>query len=92
MKRQPYTKIEPAMLERIHKALRCTWDAIGDDILQGNERKNVRRSVVIEVTLDADHVRSYGDDKEASELLYSLPYNQMIKIAREAFPYQWYGY
>jgi hypothetical protein len=82
---------DKAMEQRILRALRRTWEVIAHDIFQARvecgEKNpyNVRRCEVVEVVLDADHARTYGEDNEAMELLYKMPYEAMKRLAAKAF-------
>ena len=81
------------MKERMLRALQRTWQAIGPDVLQClGEGGSLSREEVVETVLDADHVRVYGDDAEAAEYLYSLPYAEMKEIAREEFSSDSYSF
>jgi len=81
----------PEMKKRIQRAIESTWNAIAFDVLS-DDGETISRDVAIEVTLDADRVRTFGFDPEAAESLYSMPYKQMVKVAKGAFPYEEYGY
>jgi hypothetical protein len=73
------------------RAISDTWNAIGADVLNAvAEEKNLRNREsatmptedVIEVVLDADHVKTYGGDS----------YELKKELGREAFPYDTCGW
>lgn len=67
-----------------------TWQAIGSDCEMCNNGKSLSMSAMVEVTIDADHMLSYGGDhvNHMDQNLYNkfkaLPYSTMKKIVREA--------
>lgn len=66
------------MKDRIIKAIRLTYESIATDL--GNHDLDE----AIEITLDADRVRSYGYDKEAAEVLYALSWGDMYDLGRDS--------
>lgn len=89
-------KIPPEMQKRIEDMAYTTWQAIGGDILDalGGEKNHprIRRSEVVEIVCDADHMKTYGEDEEAYKFWSELPWGQRSSCIRKAFPCQWYGY
>jgi hypothetical protein len=76
-------------------AARRTWNAIAHDVLQAVSEsggKKMSRAAVIEVTLDADHVVSFGQIKSA-ELLAVLKghdhYRTLVKVLEPYFSEEW---
>jgi hypothetical protein len=80
------------MESRIKEALNQTWETIGYDILEANDRKDVTREVVIEMVLDADSFKTYGGDEEAIAAFYNLTKEERKEMLRKAFPHERYGY
>jgi len=74
------------MRKRIRRAVWETWQAIGNDIEQaaGESHVELNDEMLVEVVLDADHVRSYGNDAEAAKELYAMDHDAMMQIAIEA--------
>ena len=83
-------------VKRLHCAMQSTWDAIAYDILACNDGKDMPRSLVIEVVLDADYMEMYGghrpEDKALIQRFRQLDYKDMIKMARDTFIDKRYGY
>lgn len=92
-------------LKQIHWAMQRTWDVIAPDVLQveAEMKETVRdgvsmkKSHVIEVVLDADHMEAYGGlNKPEEKVLYQkfkkLEYNDKIKVAKQTFTSKTYGY
>jgi len=83
---------------RIISALDRTWSAIGPDFLQiiaeYENRDYATKEEVIETVTDADRLTMYGDDKEATDHFYSLPYGgpKRQKLLDKAFTDESYGY
>lgn len=81
---------------RIISALNRTQNAIGPDFLQViveyENRDYANKDEVIEMVTDADRLTMYGDDKEATDHFYSLPYNgsERQKLLDKAFTYEQY--
>jgi hypothetical protein len=84
-------EVDKDMQDRIIDMMSRTWDVIGSDVLQCNDGKDMPRSHVIEVVLDADHCGTYGDDKEAYQVLKQLSYKDMIALGQKAFKCAKYG-
>ena len=84
-------EISPEMRERIIIMMSRTWDIIGQDVLEANDGKDMPRSHVIEVVLDADFCLTHGDDPEAYKVLKDFSYGDKIKIGKEAFLCSRYG-
>lgn len=78
------------MKRRIKTMLNMIWGYIAADALEGTKNGTLRKGLVIELVLDADRVKTFGDDKEAVEVFYSLSDTEQMKIAREAFIYKTY--
>jgi hypothetical protein len=77
-------------------AARVTWQVIGYDVLTANEGRSMPRDEVIEVTMDADHMLSYGGngrrlDKVLYEKFNALSERDRMKLMKEAFPLGRYG-
>lgn len=75
----------------IQEAARATWDYIGSDVLSATG-KDMPRSHVIEVVLDANRLDQHLPCKELLARFYRLPYAARIKLVKPAFPYAKYGY
>jgi hypothetical protein len=89
--------IDKKMEQRILIAMQRTWDVIGCDTLtmleEAGEPAVLSKDEVIELVIDADRLREFGEDKEATDTLYNLPsYKQKVEIGRKAFPFKKYGY
>lgn len=87
-------------LKDIHGMMQRTWDVIAPDVLQveaemresHRESVSMKKSHVIEVVLDADHMEAYGGNKELYARFKQLDYKDKIKIAKQTFTYKTYGY
>jgi hypothetical protein len=73
-------------------ALNETWETIGYDILEANNRKDVTREIVMELVLDADSFKTYGGDEEAIVAFYDLTKEERKEVLLRAFPHKTYGY
>lgn len=86
----------PEMKKRITIMASKTWNAIGGDILRSLEEMGedavMPKDHVIEVVCDADHMKMYGQDKEAYEFWKSLSFDEKEKAVAEAFPHETYGW
>lgn len=85
------TEHRPDMEPRTIDAMHRVWQMIGDDFLVGDDGKPdykmvVKATLVREVVCDADRLKMYGDDDEASKWFYSLPRKEQQKIEKKAFP------
>jgi hypothetical protein len=87
-------------IKRVQEMMNSTWDYIGDDalhaILEDGKRNSIKRSEVIEMVLDADRMETLiaKNDYDQSVLIefHHLSYSKRMKIAREAFPFKYYGF
>jgi len=77
---------------RMKAALNETWETIGYDILEANNRKDVTREIVMELVLDADSFKTYGGDEEAIVAFYDLTKEERKEVLLRAFPHKTYGY
>lgn len=73
--------------KKIIEALQKTWDYIGDDVIKACGDP-VSRDVVIETTVD----RVDMFDKDVSRALMKMSYDEVKRIARNAFSFNYYGY
>lgn len=84
------------MRDRMITLMQRSWNAIAPDLLGltedgGYTDTTFTRAEVIELTRDADHM-DFGDDPEAKAAFEALPEDEQATIAREAFPYETYGW
>jgi len=89
--------MDEEMKERIERMAESTWQSIGGDILsaleEAGEEAEMPRDHVIEVVCDADHMLTFGRDKEAYAVWKELPtYEEKIAAVEGAFPYHQYGW
>lgn len=81
--------------KELYRMMNNTWQNIGYDALQMNEGKDLPRSHVIELVIDADRLRDAARtdvEKEIIARFYSLKdYKVMCRIAKNAFPFSKYG-
>lgn len=74
--------------------LRATWEYIGNDIMsavQEEGRYDISREDLIEVVLDADHMKvaaRTADEKAALVEFEKLSYKEKIKFAKTVFVYE----
>ena len=91
--------ISEEMDKRACTAADITWQAIAPDLLvddrgRYDESKSMRRSEVIEIVRDANHMETYGEDFDAARYLiwvsrfHKTHYKELIK---RIFPFKWYG-
>ena len=83
------------MKERMERMASRTWDQIGGDVLNavGGTEATMPKDEVMEVVCDADHMMTFGDDKEAYEAWKALPtYKDKLKAIEGAFTYDAYGW
>jgi predicted nucleic acid-binding protein len=55
-------------LKSLHKAATATWQSIAYDIFQCDEGNDIKRAILIEVVLDANHIDTYGKQYLTPEL------------------------
>lgn len=92
----PFTEDEKKL---IHRGINAVWSEIAHDLLEGDERRTIPKSEVIEVCLDADRLRldgcPHGVDKQVWKDLmnrfYALPIKEMNKIASGFSEYKRFG-
>jgi predicted aconitase len=96
-KAKEFMGISKELDKRLKKAAYQTWMNIGEDILasvqQFDGRTEMKRTDVIEVVSDADHMLTHGNDDEAyAYFLYlnSDHREHLDKIMKEAFPFKYY--
>lgn len=100
---KPKMKIKdftPEEIKEIHHMMQRTWDVIAGDVLQvesemqetSRDSVSMKKSHVIEVVLDADHMEAYGGNKALYARFRQLEYKDKIKIAKQTFTYKTYGY
>jgi hypothetical protein len=85
------SKFSPEEKKTIQEVLRRVWNAIGSDVV--GELGTISRAEVIEVVLDADRPQDYTEGEAEREILRrfdKLSYDEMIEIARSAFPFARY--
>jgi hypothetical protein len=87
------------MAKRVKRALNSTWDAIGCDMLVGengepDKSRVIPRSHVAEIVCDAGHLEKYGDDAEAVAEFRKIKYrsSKWHAIIKQAFPFKRYGW
>jgi hypothetical protein len=80
------------MKKRIHSMANRTWQAIGSDVLEINNGKDMPQKDVVEVVCDADYMKTYGNDPEAYAEWKKLYYAKQTEIISKAFPHARYGY
>lgn len=73
-----------ALLARIKAAIRRTWGAIAHDILTAAGADTLPIEDVVEVTLDADHVHTFGGDREAAKALDLFDFEKQNELATAA--------
>ena len=83
-------------IEKIKRMMNSTWNYIGSDALtELTSGESLSRSEVIELVLDASRMETLiaknDDDHSVIAEYRALPYNKQMKIAREAFPFGFYG-
>jgi hypothetical protein len=80
-------------IEKVHRCMRNTWDAISSDIFQcEGVGESIPQREVIEVVLDADYMETHGGFKKEELLEFrDLPYKDQIKIAKEVFTFKRYS-
>jgi hypothetical protein len=86
-----FSKEEQEILFRI---MNNTWQEIGYDLIQCNEGKDLPRSHVIETVVDADRLSmsaKSATEKDIVQRFYRLPYKEMEKLGKKAFPFSKYG-
>jgi len=95
MEKNKIIKFTTEEKELLFSLMNRTWQNIGYDTIKLNNGKDVSRSIVMEMVIDADRLRDYAKSKEEIEAVgkfYSLKnYDSMKKIARKAFPLTKYG-
>ena len=80
------------MQKMVHRGLAKTWEAIGPDYLELSNG-NMPRLDVIEVTLDADYLESYGGLEVAViKSFRSMSYEDQQRVAEAHFTFAQYGY
>ena len=80
----------PEQLKEITRGLYQTFQYVAQDLFQDGEV--MKRDEVIEVTLDADYLESYGRvSKESLKLFRTLSYEEQIKIAETVFVHSRYS-
>ena len=93
----------PGVSEELDKragmAANRTWDAIGGDCLVNDDGEYdesivLKRSDVLELVRDANHMETYGGDKEAARYFvwvsrYHPAYYK--KLIKKVFPFERYG-
>ncbi len=65
--------LSPEKLEILLEAAEKTWNTIAYDILGGDIRKTMYRRQVIEIVMDADHIRT--NNNLPDDILMVLRYN-----------------
>lgn len=90
-KRYGKNDFSPVERDKLIDAARDTWGGIAPDVLASSEKSLLRRSEVIEIVLDADHMR--GSVNDASLYLRWRDASRTFKhdVMREAFPDSYYG-
>jgi len=87
-------KTKAEMEQEIKGTMSSVWDYIGSDVLQmiqEQDGKNyAKRAEVIEMVIDADRTASKLKG-ETLKYYNSLPYEKLVKLGKEAFPYAKYG-
>ncbi len=69
------------MLTRVKRAINRTYQTIAYDCWG---ERNAPLSEIVEITLDADYMEMYGNDREATEAFRKLDYATQDKIAESA--------
>lgn len=82
---------------RIRNMAQITWEVIAMDILvdsHGNPdySMNISREEVVEIVCDADHMLTFGQDREAYQVWKSLSFEERHEIVASAFPSDCYGW
>lgn len=88
-------KVAHEKVKKMCDMLNHVWEVIGGDVLEArkfcNESTVLTREEVMEIVLDADHIKTYGD-KEAVILFDYLNKFERQEVLRLAFPYKTYSY
>ena len=103
-----YLGLSKDEFDRFSRACRTTWQVIGGDMIQSlwdnAGLSEMPRNDVIELVLDADHMRMYGEHNSGNNdwvAFYGLRLSPWIeehyhypsfnKLMREVFPYERYS-
>jgi len=78
------------MEKRVGEALWRTWNYVAYDWAELCESDDIKRAEIFEAVVDADRLRTYGDDSEAAEYFYALDNKKQKKLFNKAFPCRTY--
>ncbi len=77
----------------LNNAFRDTWQAICVDVLALSMNDEISKDYLIEVVDDADKIETYGNlDKNILKKFKALNYNSRIKLLKDHFIFDIYGY
>lgn len=93
------TKFSNDERELVRASAKCVWEEIALDCLQANGGKDMSRSEVIELALDAGRLeemikRKREDPLATDDLVRRITecgYDQLVAVVRPAFPHKKYG-
>ena len=74
------------METRIARALNRTLDTIASDLLACIEEDHITADEAREVTVDADRLEAYGNDKEAVTAFREMSREEQDRILADVFP------